>query len=220
MSKVTIDVSGTHSVSLPPERGTVHASVALEGPQAPAVFERLTTTLQQVRTGIETLHDPDAGPITWFAIHQVASGSYHPYGDRGPLPLVHTAAARLKVEFTDFAALGRWLAANAALDGFTVGGIEWDLAKEHREAVHREVRQQAVLNAQAHAQDYADALDLGPVRITHVSDRADAGFEPPHLMAMKSMGAYDSVESGPDLTPEDVEISASVTAQFVVDAAP
>jgi uncharacterized protein YggE len=104
--------------------------------------------------------------------------------------------------------------------GFRVGHVEWALTTDRRDDLLRGVRTEAVKDAARRAQQYADALGLGEVRPLAIADsgmlgtasRAGGGYE------IAPVGRAMSVGSAPEIEfePEDIEVSATVDARFVV----
>lgn len=220
MSAVEITVRGSHTVRVPPQRATVHATVAMEGPSAEPVFEAVTARLAEVVASLEALRHPKRGPVTRYAVEQVRRGSHRPWNTEGKqLPLVHTAALSVAATFRDFAELAAWVGWSAGVDGLSVDHVDWTLRESRRRKLERATRQQAVRDARRRAQDYADALDLGAVSVRTISD---PGLGPPvpvaRLAAMSAGGRAPAPEFV--LRPEDVEISAHVEAGFVISRRP
>lgn len=218
MTAVEINVRGSHTVTLPPERATVYASVGVEGPAPEPVFDAVAAGLAAVVRSVEELHHPKRGPVTWYAVDQVRRGSRRPWNDEGKqLPLVYSATVSIAVKFRDFEQLARWVAWSAAVEGLSIGHIDWALTEARRLEVERKTRQKAVRDARRRAQDYADALELGPVSVREISD---TGLGRPGGPAPRAMLASAAVPGGdaPEfvLRPEDVEISAHVEASFSV----
>ncbi len=168
---VEINVRGQHTVTLPPERATVHAALTLEGPQPEPVFQAVAAALAEIVSSIDALHHPKKGPITWYAFDQVRMGSRRPWHKDGKqLPLVHSAAVSIAVTFRDFDELARWVSWSAGVDGLSISYVDWALTEAKRLKTERATRQKAVRDAQRRAQDYADALDLGKVVVRGISD--------------------------------------------------
>ena len=216
MTEIEVKVRGSHRVTLPPERGTVHATVSLEGAEPEPVFHAVENTLSHARHSIEVLYDTELGPITWFSIDQIVTSTRRPWTKKGEqLPLVHTATARMTAKFREFGQLGKWVSWSAGVEGLTIDYIDWDLTEARKADVEREARQAAVRNARDRAQDYSDALDLGPVTIRGISDSnlGDQGGN--YRMTMDAI-AGSSSDGEALLVPEHVEINASVLATFVV----
>lgn len=212
MTDVHINVRGAHSVTLPPERASVYATVSADGPAPAPVLQLVAATLAEVSASLDAQHDPERGPVTRYAVEQIHKGAHRPYNQDGrQMPLVHTASAALTATFTDFDALADWIGRVAGLDGVAINHIEWALTDEHRQAVERATRQEAVRDARRRAQDYAEALDLGPVLVRTISDTGLSGPEPKVMMAR-------AVSGPPEITlrPEDVRIEAHVEATFAV----
>lgn len=216
MGSVQINVRGSHTVTATPERATVRAAVSQDGPDPESVFAAVSATLARVRAGIEALYDPDHGPVTRYAVDQVRVGSHRPWNADGErLPLVHNAAVAVAATFRDFDALSSWVAANANESGVQIGSVDWTLTRRTRAKLERRARRRALRDAQRRAQDYADALDLGAVRVVTVSD---PGVGAPIGRKMVFAAAMSDVpdEQRVSLRPEDVEIEAAVEATFAV----
>jgi uncharacterized protein YggE len=213
MADIQISVRGTHSVTLPPQQATVYASISADGPAPGPVMELVAATLAEVSATLQTRHDRADGTVTGYSVEQIRTGAHRPYNQDGrQLPLVHTASATVTATFTDFDDLANWIENIAVLDGAAVNHIEWALTDDRRIAVERETRQQAVRDARQRAQDYADALDLGPVMVRSINDPGVSGPPQPKVMMARAVAGEPEIA----LRPEDVEISAQVEATFAV----
>jgi uncharacterized protein YggE len=214
MAKISINVRGSHSVKLPPERATVSATLAREGSSAAPVFEALVSSLAEVRQSLEAIHDPTHGPVTTFAFDQIATSARRPWHEKGKqLPFIHTARVTVTAEFIEFTELGKWITAMSRVEGLTIHGVGWDLTESNRSEVERTARQEAVRQARDRAQDYADALDLGPVSARRISDSGVLA-QPMHAPMMRLAAASEALPEL-DLDPQDIEIRAEVEALFV-----
>jgi hypothetical protein len=108
-----ITVRGSFSAFQPPERGTVNASVAYEGPEKEPVYDRVARDLEVLKSSIVLLKDQ--GTVTWWSADQLRAWSNRPWNDKGEqLPLVHHASVGVEVKFRDFGALSRWVGAERA----------------------------------------------------------------------------------------------------------
>lgn len=217
MTDVEITVRGSHRVTLPPEQATVYLNVSADGPASEPVVGRVAQALAKLRVSLQSRYDADRGPVTRFSIAQISKGSHRPYNRDGEqLPLVHTAGVSVTATFTDFDELASWVDSAAATDGVGVTHIDWALTDDHKLVVERQTRQEAVRDAQRRAQDYADALELGKVRVRTISDPGTAGPPQPKVMMARAMS-----DSGnpPQLSlqPDDVEVNAQVEAAFIVN---
>ena len=217
MAPVEITVRGSHTATLPPEQATVFANLGAEGPAPQPVFDAVATAAADVTASLQSLHHPKKGPVTKFVIDQVRRGSHRPFNRDGEqLPLVHTAVVSITATFTDFDDLSAWVSWSAGVPGLAVGYIDWALTDAKRLRVERTTRQKAVRDARRRAQDYADALDLGPVTVRTISDPGMGG--PPQRKVMMASAVADSMGGAPDvsLRPDDVQIEAHVEATFTV----
>ncbi|WP_408896700.1 SIMPL domain-containing protein [Nocardioides sp. R1-1] len=217
-------VRGSHAAFQRPERGTVQVTLAFEGPAMQPVYDRVVNDLDAVTSSIHPLHDPERGPVTWWATQHVRTWAQRPWNQDGKqLPLVHHASVGVQVKFRDFAALATWVSGHVAgTAGFRLDGVTWALTETHRRELEQAVRTRAVQAAARRAQEYADALGLGPVRPVAVADAGmlSQGIAPVSTggaaylrMAAKETGGGAELE----LSPEDIEIAVDVDARFVAD---
>lgn len=217
-----ITVHGAATVLEPPERGIAHATVSYEGPDMEPVYEWVARDVEAVKQSVDVLRTGENGAVTRWSPHTIRTWSTRPWNENGiRLPLVHHAKVDLEVEFRDFTALSRWLAAHIEdTDGFHVGRVEWALTTQRRDDLLKQVRTDAVKDAARRAQQYADALGLGAVRPVAIADSGMLGT------ASRAGGQYDiapvgramSGGSAPEIAfePEDMTVSATVDARFVV----
>jgi uncharacterized protein YggE len=115
-------------------------------------------------------------------------------------------------EFSDFEALGRWVLS----EGLSVGFIDWRLTEATRADAERTVRQAAVADAVRRAQDYADALQCGPVQARGVRD---PGLAPQPPRGAMLAGRAVAEQSDIELTPDPILIEEEVHATFVAEPA-
>jgi uncharacterized protein len=216
-----ITVRGTFTAFHAPERGTVHATIAFEGPAMEPVYDRTARDLEAVMASVTPLKTGDHGPVTWWSADQVRTWSSRPWNKDGKqLPLVHHASVAIEVKFRDFAALSRFVGQHVAnTDGFRISHVEWALTSKRRTELQRQVRTRAVEDAVIRAQQYADALELGKIHPVAVADAGmlaasphpEGGVRAAHLRAAGSPTGSAEVE----LLPEHIEVSAAVDARFV-----
>lgn len=210
MSDVRIDVRGEARTRIQPERAVVHATVTADGPEPEAVKQQVSALLSQVRGDLESMLA--SAVVSQFAIDQIRVSSHRPWNDQGEQrPLVHVASVGLTAEFTDFSELS-WV----MRDGLTVHYIEWSLTEATQTEVERRTRQQALRNAVTHAQDYADALDLGTVRVLSVRDPGVLPEPEPHMLMARSASMDSGGAPEVDLVPSPIEVVAEVHAGFTV----
>jgi len=214
-------VRGRFTAFQAPERGTARVTLAYEGPAPQPVYDRLARDLDTVKAALGDLHDPERGPVTWWATQQVRTWAQRPWNQDGKrLPLVHHAAVGLQAKFRDFGRLTAWVGALVgSVEGFRLDGVDWALTEQRRAELERDVRTRAVRDAARRAQHYADALGLGPVRPVAIADAGMLGAPPVAGggAAYARMAAHESGAAELALVPEDIEVSAEVDARFVAD---
>ncbi|MVA74429.1 DUF541 domain-containing protein [Auraticoccus sp. F435] len=220
MSQVEITVRGEHVAFHPPERGTVHLTVALEGPQEAAVHRGVADALGEVTGSISPLHDPQRGPVTWWASDQLRTSARRPWNKDGKqLPLVFSARADVQAKFSDFSALSRWVGQVLTIQGVKLDRIEWALTEVRKRQLTHRVRTEAVGDAARKAQVYADALGLGDVVPVALADAGmlGQGLDPAAggqaVAFARGAAAPSSAEVA--FAPQDIQVSATVDARFL-----
>ncbi|MEI7056176.1 SIMPL domain-containing protein [Nocardioides sp. CCNWLW239] len=216
MSEILIKVRGSHSVEVPPEIGVVHAEVATAGATPEAAMERLQQDVRRLRADLERLSRDDV--VDRFVLQRARTWvTEHPAPPEHTadewLSVVQRASIGLRVEFTDFEGMAAWVGHSPVAYGVGVNGTSWRLTKETRLSTERAVRREAVRQAKVRAQDYADALDLGPVSVRSIND---VGVSRDVAYASMPVGA--DMEMAPDLafSPDDITVYAEVEAEFAV----
>lgn len=217
-----ITVRGRFSAFQAPERGTVHATIAYEGPTMEPVYDQVARDLEAVKVTITPLKTGDHGPVTWWSAQQLRTWTTRPWNKDGvQLPLVHHASVEIEVKFRDFGSLSRWVGEHAAnTEGLRVSHVEWALTSKRERELQRQARTRAVEDAVMRAQQYADALGLGKIRPVAIADAGMLGTHPQegggaHMRGAMAVGSSGAPEV--ELIPEDIEVSATVDARFVGD---
>lgn len=213
---VELVVRGAAVRRRPAEVGTVTGAVE-------AADDDPRTAIDRVRVGIRGLADSLAdrrasGAVRW-STGELRTWSEQPWSADGtPQAVVHHASCGFTAAFEATDEPGSWLGERLGRgDGLVVHQVGWDLAPATRADLERGTRGDAVRDALARAQDYADALGLGPVRPVAVADAGllhGAGAGPGGDQPMFRLAA-STEGSGVPLDPAEVEIACSIDARFV-----
>ena len=220
MPETVITVQGSYDAFLPAERATVTVAVGFEGPEQGPVVARTTQGTAALVAGIVDRHDPERGPVTWWASDRIRVWSRRPFNDKGDQrPLVHHALTSTRAKFRDFEELARWVERAATHPGVRVDGIEWALTEATKAAAVGDVRTRAVEEARTKASVYAAALGLTELRCVAVADpgmlgdQVHGGGDGPVAYSRAAGGG--EAPGGLVLTPEDIAVSATVDARFI-----
>lgn len=220
MAEVLITVSGSAEEFHPPQRGTVTVHIGFEGPSKDAVRNRTVELANHFAAGVQNLHNPHAGPVTWYSQGAISTWTEKPWNSDGKqLPPVFHARIGFEIKFADFAVLAGWVDHWASVEGVTLAGVEWRLTDAFSREVTDRVRTNAVRAARDKAQAYADSLELGPVRVRQLADSGMLGERRQAAGAAPSAGSFTAraakADSSPAaISPQDVRIAASIDAQF------
>ncbi|UJP40969.1 SIMPL domain-containing protein [Cellulomonas palmilytica] len=220
MQQTVVTVEGRFEHHRPAERGTVTLAVGFEGPARDDVVRRTTELHARVVEQVRAMHAPSSGPVTWWSSDRMSVGSRRPWNNEGKqLPLVHHAAVRLEVKFSDLGRLAAWVEQVSALDGVTMQGVRWTLTEATRRTLTLDARRRAVADALDRARVYAGALGLTDVRAVAVAEPgmlSDAG-RPTGVgesVAAARTGKAAGDGAGLELKPEDITVAAAVHARF------
>jgi uncharacterized protein len=136
----------------------------------------------------------------------------------------YRADASVEVKFRDFAALSAWVTDIGEQDGITIVGITWALTESLRTDLERRARIDAVRDAEKKASDYARAFGAGAPTLVaptlvalwepglRPSEESSVGGSPMSARMAASTSGGGTVE----LKPEDIAVSASITADYTV----
>jgi len=223
---VRIVVTGQAEHHQAAERGTVHLRVASTQDSADDAVEHVASRHAQIITQTKAL--VAEGSATYWSAGNVVAGACHewlkPKPDQDAVKVLRfRAAADVRIKFRDFGALARFCVAFAVYPEIQIGSVDWALTDVRRKQLIPEVRSAAALDAASRAQAYADTLGLGPVRLVamyeeglrpDISHYAPSGPRGPFGGRTGSTG-----ETAPELAvqPEDITITATVTADFDAD---
>lgn len=221
-----ISVEGQARRTHAAELGTVRLSVTFAGETRPDVLGAATRV--HARLAEQAREHTASGAATRWDASSVHAFAY----DEWVKPEAHLgeqkvrrfrASAGLSVVFADFDALSAWLTDVLDLDGVDLGGVEWDLTDETRDALLAEVRTEAARETVERARAYAAALGLGDVRPVAVFEEGlrpgvggPGGGHPERRMFALAADAGPQLE----LSPGDLEVSARVTADYEASARP
>ncbi|WP_053206480.1 SIMPL domain-containing protein [Jiangella muralis] len=216
---VTITVAGTAHRLVPPERGTVHLRATREARRSSDVVPFVADLHAQLSADAERY--VTAGAATRWSADQVYVSTVQRYRrDSDVAETFQVAAAGVAVRFADFAALSTWVTDAGAVDGVVVDGVDWELTDDHRCEIEREVRAEAVRDAQERAATYAAALGLD---VSSVDALYEPGLRPHEQPGWEGRGPFKITQMGAadhgggpsvSLRPEPIEVSATISADF------
>ncbi|GAB17122.1 hypothetical protein GOEFS_019_00350 [Gordonia effusa NBRC 100432] len=208
-------VRGTASQIYPAECVSVPLTAEFQESKSVVAHEKAVSLQSEIISAVRELEA--SGSVRKWSSDRVRSRSYRPTDHDGRLqPPVYRTSISVSVEFTDFDALAPFMDAWGAREGVQIDELQWAVLRENRERYHADVRADAVRNAIAKAQSYADAVDAGTVRALIL---ADPGMLSPGAPTggPVTRSAMFAAPAGPalEIRSGGVEISVSVDAQFV-----
>ncbi|PZF84480.1 SIMPL domain-containing protein [Jiangella anatolica] len=217
---VTITVAGTAQRFVPAERGTVHLRATREARRSADVVPFVADLHARLSADAER-HVTAGAASRWSADQLYVSTVQRYVRDSDVSETFQVAAAGVAVRFTDFGALSGWITEVGTIDGVVVDGVEWELTDARRKDVEREVRAEAVRDAQERAATYAAALGLtvgavGALYEPGLRPHTQPGFDGGGPVRYARMAAADLAGGGPvvSLRPEQIEVTATLSADF------
>ena len=144
-----ITVRGSFAAFERPERGTVHATIAYDGPAMEPVYGRVARDLDAVKASIAPLDNKDNGPVTWWSADQLRTWSNSAMEQRRQAASARAPRQRrFRGEVSGLrraVPLGR--RACREHRGIPRCTVEWALTAKRLEALQKEVRTRAVRDA-------------------------------------------------------------------------
>ncbi|QKT06453.1 SIMPL domain-containing protein [Gordonia sp. X0973] len=223
MSGLEITVRGRAERQYRPEQGTAILSAEFTESTSEEAHAKALELQSEVVAELTRLDETNA-LNAWHA-NDIHVFGHRPWIDgKESTEVVYTTRIAMTAEFLDFEALAAFLVEWAGRDGLTVSRIVWDVLDENRPRYEAKVRRDAVRDAVAKAQAYADAVGRGSVTAVALADPSMLGsggdgggpVAPAGAMYARAMAAPP--DSGPtlELRPDDVVIAVSVDARFTV----
>lgn len=161
-----------------------------------------------------------SGAATWH--HATAPSSYSikeswkPDKDSEPRDrTVFVTASKVEVKFQNFEAMSDWLAELADEPLVQTSQPLWALTEQTQKETESKVRTLAVRNARQYANDYAAGEDIEPSALRLSKVDASVSARGGYPMAGATRGSAGSSNTAFAVTPNEVTVSASVTATFV-----
>lgn len=200
-----ITVAGTATRAFYPERAVLRIGVSFQGDNQIEVRENATETAKKISDMIEAQKSENPSPVTWSTVDPVGNSSWR---DHETKQRVHQAVTSIQVRYKDFDALSDMIDWCGRLEGVEIEGVDWELSQKTRRNSREAILTDAVRDARERAQVMASAAGGGTVTFVSISDR---GYDSSRgEFAMRAM----NYGGGLKLMPEDIEVSATVTAEF------
>lgn len=217
---VTIAVHGVASRRLAPERATVTVVATATGNDRADVVTRVAT--QHDRLGSEAAAFEAAGAAESWHTNGLTTGitwEWRTVEGTNEQVRRFRADAEVTVTFREIGELQTWLLDVAQREDVEVRSVGWDLTDATRTTALSLLRAAAVTDAVTRAVDLADAAGLGTPRLSALYEsglRPGLGDGGPHPTPMfaRAMSADAGGGSGLDLHPQEIELTATVTADF------
>lgn len=198
----TITVTGTGTVRVAPDTALLNLGVQATAPTGAEAMARVTAgsnalTEAVTAAGVAPEDVQTSGLSLWSVTDR-----------EGVAVTGYQAMINVNVVVRDLDAVGELIdTAQAAVgEGFTIGGVSFDVSDP--EAVLPEARTDAVANARAIAEQYADAAGVALGAIVSIHDGGGTGSQPYARPAAAAM------EDSMSISPGTLELTAQVTITF------
>lgn len=215
-----ISVRGTASLSVRPERATVHVQVEFESPTQEEAFRRTTDAMHAVSGLIAELMGRDPSPLHSSVVLPIGTRSWRPYGPDGqPGPPAFAATGTVRLTFSDFAAVAEVGARLGESPGVSIQYVEWSLSEETRTRLEAQVVADAVRRARERAETIAAAEGVERLDCLTLSDPGLSS--PPETTPFARDMAYGAMAmakaAGPgevDVAPEEITVACTIEGRY------
>jgi len=190
----------------------------MEGPKKDEVVHAVTELVARMSTRVARDHNPDSGPITWYSQGQLQNSAHRPWNKDGvQLPMVYTSQADMKVKFSALGQLFAFIEEISTWTGVLVRWVEWTLTEVSKRAVTELAQTEAVKDAHAKAQRYAQVACYSVIRPLGIADIFLLLESSQTARPLPVGGRARGISSANDVqvfAPEDVKIECTVDAEF------
>ncbi|THG33209.1 SIMPL domain-containing protein [Naasia lichenicola] len=216
---VAISVAGEATRWVRAERAVARVSVQHENEDRATAVE--ATAAVHTALAREAESHVESGAATRWQTEQLWVSTIQRYvKDSDTTIPIQVARVSLIVRFADWDALSDWVTDVASREGVSIDGIDWVLTEAKERAVRSAVRVDAVHDARAHASAYAGAIGHERISLEAIYEpglRPNGGSESGGGLASPRMMKASFADSSAtiELTPPELEVSASITADFI-----
>jgi uncharacterized protein YggE len=159
-------------------------------------------------------------PVTFWSSAALSKYSWIPWVDEKekPKPRMHRVTTSFEIKWQDFAKLADLVTECAGHPLVTIRSMEWRLTDATSAKMQSAVRAMAARDAVSKAKDYAKALGFSDVKVLSLADHGDPGRPAMYgaMRARHSPGGGGDGQEDMQFTPNNVELSASVSCEFEV----
>ncbi len=204
----TIHATGTSELHLRAERATVTARVSVTSRARPESIAAATRLHNWVVQRAEQLRA--SGDATWHAADPISTWANKSYaaGSKKTVIVEYTTSSRVRIKLSNLDLVSGFIAELAEAGLFT--DVAWSLTEASRRVCERRARKDAVDEARAVAEDYAEALGERIGAVVSISDSSAGGLQPPARFA--SARAADGGTA--EVTVAEITVSASVAGVY------
>lgn len=216
-----ISVAGQGEQRTTPEEAVLHLGVGFDGTTRESVLRDTTDVHERISAKAE--HAVDSGAVRVWHAQTVRVEPYERRPDESSDPEVrYRSNADLWITFTDVDALGEWIVEIGNTTGASIAGVTWKLTDETETRLTDRARELAVEDAIKRAATYAKAagrsaspalVGLYEPGLRPAGGAGPDGAEPATMLRGRAAGTPQPVLT---LTPADITVRASVTADFDV----
>lgn len=208
MNTVTISVRGHSETRIAPEKGVVRFAINVEGSQRDEVTQRASRIAASVSSELDSRH------VSWTS-QTLSVWSDRPWSNDGTrLDPVHHATIAFTASSKDFDRLTQLIGNLGTRDEVQVHNVSWELTKETRERVEREMAVAAVAEATQRAAAYAAALELTSVEASEVADVGLLGAQGARESGVQMARLMSDAVPAVNLKPDEIQVAASVDMRF------
>ena len=206
-----ITVSGQGKITVMPDKAHILFRVATQGKTGVEAQTKNTEASNSVIRALKArgLTEKQIETVE-FRIQRI---ELYKEGWIDPEPAYFEAVHVLKITTKELEDVGVLLDTGVSAGANSVDTILFTLSDEREEEVKREVLENAAENAREKAETLASGLDVSLGKIVSVSEQ-NVGFTPVYY----STEAFKAPRDGaPDIRPENVQLSASVTVKYEIE---
>lgn len=220
MAPLSINVTGTSSVSHAPERCTLKFCIKTNGSQQNQVAQDVTSAANDLQHWFKQFHSPeeasttDEAPVTKFSTSNIKAWKKSSDDRDRPVEDPHYAKITFTAIFRDFSTMGRAVSALLAYPKVEIDSIDWSLTDETGKRLSSEARKLALRDAIQQADDLSEVLGRDVVAVEVTDSEYPAAPRARYMMTTQCASGYRDDSPQLDLTPQEIDVKSSLQVKF------
>jgi len=211
--KNTISVDGNGIIKVLPDEVVVDVSIITEKPTTEEAVNENTSIFDKVKKSIEKTNAANLKiETTNFNLSPLYDYSVQ---NKPPTIYAYQVTSTIEVRTTDLEKMGEIIASAIESGATNISSIGFDLTESSRQKAVNDALTAAINNASAKANTLADSMGLTIDKVYAINESGTNFSEPFRTLMKAAPEGMGGDVSAPEILPQEIEISASVSIVYL-----